>query len=109
MLPKNTIRVVLNNNNFNSLFHDDISLSCDQGFTIKNIIDSQEYSFEKGDKVTIRQEGSEAALYHNGEKTLFLSNRWYIKAEDNGSIVIDSIHRSYVRNNSGTPYRALWK
>lgn len=105
MLPKNTIRVVLNNNNFNSLFHDDISLSCDQGFTIKNIIDSQEYSFEKGDKVTIRQEGSEAALYHNGKKLYSSPNRWYIKAEDNGSIVIDSIHRSYVRNNSGTPYR----
>jgi len=104
-LPKNIIRVVLNNNNFNGLFHDEIILSCDNSFTVKNIIDSQEYSFEKGDKITIRQDGQEAVLYHKGIKLHSSPNRWYIKAKDNGLIVINSIHRSYVRNKSGTPYR----
>lgn len=104
-LPRNVIRVVLNNSNFNGLFHDEVTLSCDQAFTVKNIIDSQEYSFEKGDKITIRHDGAEAALYHEGVRLHSSPNRWYVEAKDDGLIVVNNIYRSHTHNKTGTPYR----
>lgn len=104
-LPRDTIRVVLHNDNYEGLIHNEIQLTCEQPFIVKNIIESKEYKFGKNEKISFCQEGAEAVLYHEGKKIYSSPHRWYINPEDNGILIVGNIHRSYVHNNSGTPYR----
>jgi len=106
-IPNDTIRVVLNNDGYKELTHDEILLTCEQNFSVKNIIDSKEYKFEKGAKVSFYQNGNESILYHEGVELHSSPHRWYVRPEDDGKMIVINIHRAHIRNDSGTPYRGI--
>ncbi len=47
-MPNDVIRIVLNDSDYQGLYHKEVSISSNQGAFVKNLVDSLEYSMGAG-------------------------------------------------------------
>jgi stage II sporulation protein D len=105
-MPNDIIRIALNDSEFQSLYHQEISISSNQGAFIKNLVDGLEYSIEAGDKLIFRYDKELGSSVFQGNNLLGSShNRWYILPKNGGHITVNSIKRAQSRSSNGTAYR----
>ena len=105
-MPNDIIRIALNDSEFQSLYHQEISISSNQGAFIKNLVDGLEYSIEAGDKLIFRYNKELGSSVFQGNNLLGSShNRWYILPKNGGHITVNSIKRAQSRSSNGTAYR----
>ena len=105
-MPNDVIRIVLNDSDYQGLYHKEVSISSNQGAFVKNLVDSLEYSMEAGDKLTFKYDTESGTAVYKGDNLLGSShNRWYILPKNGGNITVNSIKRARSRDSNGTTYR----
>ncbi|HZJ58569.1 MAG TPA: SpoIID/LytB domain-containing protein [Clostridia bacterium] len=105
-MPNDTIRIALNDNEFQGLSHQEVLISSSQGAFIKNLVDNLEYSIEPDEVLTFRHDSKPgSSVYRRGELLGSSHNRWYIIPKNGGNLKINSINRTQSRASGGTVYR----
>lgn len=87
------IRVGISNNNFNSLYHNDIDITCMDDSSFYNFKENFSLKLPKGSKINLKKINDEIVFTIPNEKKVFKS-RSYLKGNN---LKIDSLKR-------GTPY-----
>ncbi|MFS8500446.1 MAG: SpoIID/LytB domain-containing protein [Caldicoprobacter sp.] len=99
VIPRDGIRVLIRNKEDNGVFHKQVSITCNTGFTAETLIQPISHTFKAGEVITLKPDAEGMALYLNGQKLASTPNRWYIRPLEGG--------RLSILNNGGSSPKKL--
>jgi hypothetical protein len=88
LIPRDGIRVLIRNKEDNGVFHKQVSITCNTGFTAETLIQPISHTFKAGEVITLKPDAEGMALYLNGQKLASTPNRWYIRPVEGGRLSI---------------------
>lgn len=91
------MRVGISTNNFSSIYHDNIEITCMENSSLYNIKENVSINLPKGSKITVKKANDEIIFTFLNQKKVFKS-RSYLKSQN---LKIDSLKRG---NPYFTPY-----
>ncbi|HHW69751.1 MAG TPA: SpoIID/LytB domain-containing protein [Clostridiales bacterium] len=107
-LPKNKIRVLLNDSSYKNKYHEQISLILGTSCIIKEYsgVVPQKFHFEEGDELLFKTGSNGIDLYYKGNILSTTSRRWHIEGNDDNIFYIKDIKREFSKHlDKGTCYK----